>query len=86
LSLSNDRRHVLPQAESALDKFKWEVANELGLAEKIRQKGWGNMTTHDVGKIGGQMVKKMIAHAEADLAEQGRVALDDVETPPARSR
>lgn len=65
-----NREHVLPGAESALDRFKFEVARELGLDDKIRDVGWENMTTHEVGKIGGNMVRRMVGHAEKDLAAQ----------------
>lgn len=62
--------------ESILDEKKMEVAEELGLKEKIENVGWGNMTTKEVGKIGGQMggqiggqmVKKLITMAEAQMA------------------
>ena len=62
--------------ESLLDQKKVEVAEELGLKEKIENVGWENMTTKEVGKIGGQMgghiggqmVKKLVAMAEAQMA------------------
>ncbi len=62
------RRHVLPDAEPALDRFKYEVANDLGLDDDIRNRGWGDMTTREVGKIGGNMVRRMIERAERDMA------------------
>jgi len=71
--MTDDRRRVLrPEAESALDRFKWEVAAELGLDDKIRRDGWENMTTRDVGKIGGQMVKRMVGFAEKHLTDDDR--------------
>jgi len=63
---------VIPEASWALDRFKWEVAEDLGLAEKIRRVGWENLTTREVGMIGGQIVKRMIAAAEESLAEHER--------------
>jgi len=66
---------VVPEATWALDRFKWEVAEDLGLAEKIQRVGWENLTTREVGMIGGQMVKRMIAAAEESLAEAERQAL-----------
>jgi len=44
-----------PAARDALNKFKYEVADELGLMNKIKKVDWGNMTTREVGKIGGNM-------------------------------
>lgn len=64
------RRHVLPQAEPALDRFKYEVAGDLGLEDDIRTRGWENMTTREVGKIGGNMVRRMIERAERDMASE----------------
>jgi len=62
------RRHVLPEAEPALDRFKYEVAGDLGLADDIENRGWENMTTREVGKIGGNMVRRMIERAEREMA------------------
>ncbi len=62
------RRHVLPKAEPALDRFKYEVADDLGLKGDIQDRGWENMTTREVGKIGGNMVRRMIERAERDMA------------------
>lgn len=63
--------HILnPLARDALDRFKYEVASELGLIDKINNRGWGDMTTREVGKIGGNMVKKMIKMAEDNMVNQ----------------
>lgn len=62
-------RLLVPEAETALDRLKMETAKELGLTDEIEEKGWGNMTTREVGKIGGNMVKKMIAIAEKEMGK-----------------
>lgn len=62
--------------QEILDQKKYEVAEELGLKEKIDNVGWENMTTKEVGKIGGQlggkiggnMVKELITMAESQMA------------------
>ncbi|WP_350344900.1 alpha/beta-type small acid-soluble spore protein [Proteinivorax tanatarense] len=61
------RRSVVPGAEQMLDQYKYEVASELGLNQKIQSGGWNSMTTREVGQIGGQMVKRMIQEAEQQL-------------------
>jgi hypothetical protein len=66
------RETVVPQAESALDEFKYEVADELGLLEKIKSQGWGDMTTREVGRVGGQMVRRLIQAAEESLAQENK--------------
>lgn len=64
---------ILPK--SVLDEFKMEVANELGLTEKIQSQGWANMTSRECGyiggRIGGSMVKAMIRRAEESLKNGG---------------
>jgi len=62
------RRHVFPGAEEALDRYKYEVAGDLGLEDDIRERGWENMTTREAGKVGGNMVRRMIERAERDMA------------------
>ncbi len=70
--------------EQALDRKKWEAAEELGMKDKIDDAGWENMTTGDVGKIGGkvggqiggQMVKKLISMAESQMAPVAGEAAD----------
>ncbi len=67
--MANDHRPLLPESERALDRLKYEVAEDLGLDDDIQEKGWANMTTRQVGKIGGNMVRRLIKRAERDLAE-----------------
>ncbi|MEA4900394.1 alpha/beta-type small acid-soluble spore protein [Desulfitobacterium sp.] len=58
----------VPESEKQLDSLKWEVAEELHLDDDIQEKGFENMTTREVGKIGGNMVKKMVEYAEEQMA------------------
>lgn len=45
--------------ETLEDKLKYEIANELGLMDKISTDGWGGLTAKETGKIGGLIgVKK----------------------------
>lgn len=41
--------------ETPEDKMKYEIANELGLIDKINEKGWGGLTAKETGRIGGIM-------------------------------
>ena len=53
----NSNRIVVPGAREAMDKFKMEAANEVGVNLK---KGYnGDLTSREAGSVGGQMVKKM---------------------------
>ena len=39
--------------ETLEDKLKYEIANELGLMDKINEVGWGGLTAKESGRIGG---------------------------------
>jgi hypothetical protein len=67
---SNSNRPVNPAAENALDNMKFEIASELGIAEKVRSQGWSTMTSADCGRVGGQMVRKMIEQYESGLSNK----------------
>ena len=64
-SKSSNRAEV-PEAKEALDRFKMEVANELGVP---LSNGYnGNLTSAQNGSVGGYMVKKMIEAQEKQMA------------------
>ena len=63
--MANSRKHVVPAALEALDKFKMEAANEVGVNIK---KGYnGDISAKDAGSVGGQMVKKMVEAYENNI-------------------
>jgi len=49
---------LIPQARQAMDQFKMEAAQEVGV--NLKQGYNGDLTSQQAGSIGGQMVKKMI--------------------------
>ena len=49
---------VVPEAKKAMENFKMEAANEVGV--NLKQGYNGDLTAKQAGSIGGQMVKKMI--------------------------
>ena len=56
---------LVPEAKEALERFKMEAANEVGVT---LNKGYnGDLTSRQAGSIGGQMVKKMVEKYERDL-------------------
>ncbi|ABY94381.1 MULTISPECIES: alpha/beta-type small acid-soluble spore protein [Thermoanaerobacter] len=72
------RKKLYPKAENELDSLKQEVAEKLNLDDDIEKRGWENMTTREVGKIGGNMVKKMIKFAEKEMDERdGKIDEED---------
>ena len=67
MASSSNNRAAVPEAKAALNKFKYEVANEVGVSLK---EGYnGDLSAKDAGKIGGNMVKKMIQQAESQLSK-----------------
>ncbi len=40
------------------DLLKYEIAEELGLMEKVKKTGWKSLTAKESGRIGGIMTKK----------------------------
>ena len=49
--------NVVPEAREALNRFKMEAANEVGV--NLKQGYNGDLTSKQAGSIGGQMVKKI---------------------------
>ena len=56
---------AVPEAKGALDRFKFEVANELGVP--LTDGYNGNLTSKQNGSVGGYMVKKMIEAQERQM-------------------
>ena len=63
-------QNLVPEAKSALDKFKMEAASEVGVS--LNNGYNGDLTSRQAGSIGGQMVKKMIQKYENDLKNGNR--------------
>ena len=61
----NSNKKVVPEAKQALDKFKMEVANEVGV--NLKQGYNGDITAKEAGSIGGMMVKKMVEAYENSI-------------------
>ncbi len=51
-------------ADRGLQELKYEVAEDLGLSDDIQRRGFARMTTREVGKLGGHMVKRLIARGK----------------------
>ena len=63
--MTNSNSKVVPEAREALNKFKHEVASEVGVSLKDGYNG--NISAREAGKIGGQMVRKLIERAESQM-------------------
>ncbi|MBQ8733548.1 MAG: alpha/beta-type small acid-soluble spore protein [Anaerotignum sp.] len=66
----NSNRINVPEARAAMEQFKFEVANEIGVPLK---RGYnGDLTSAQNGYVGGYMVKKMIEQQEKMMAEKNQ--------------
>jgi small acid-soluble spore protein F (minor alpha/beta-type SASP) len=48
----------LTEAEKLREKIKYEIAEELGLREKVDELGWSGLTAEETGRIGGVMTNR----------------------------
>ena len=62
---SNSNQKLVPEAREALNKFKYEVASEVGVTLKDGYNG--DIASRDAGRIGGNMVRKLIETAERQM-------------------
>ena len=65
MATSSNNRKVVPEAMDALDEFKYEVASEVGV--NLKNGYNGDISSRDAGKIGGNMVRKLIQKAENQM-------------------
>ena len=68
MSSKTTNRLEVPEAKEALDRFKMEVADELGVP--LRHGYNGNLTSYQNGSVGGYMVKKMIEAQEKQMSDR----------------
>lgn len=64
---SNNNKLNIPEAREAMDKFKMECANEVGV--NLKEGYNGDLTSRQAGSVGGQMVKRMIESYEQKVSE-----------------
>lgn len=63
--MTSSNKKVVPEAMDSLERFKHEVAQEVGV--NLKNGYNGNISARDAGKIGGNMVRKMIEQAENQM-------------------
>ncbi len=66
--MARSNKNVVPEAMDSLERFKYEVASEVGV--NLKNGYNGNISAKDAGKIGGNMVKKLIEQAENQMANK----------------
>lgn len=53
------KQEKMTPRELELEKMKYEIADELGLSEMVKDKGWENMTARETGRVGGVMSRRL---------------------------
>ena len=66
MSSKNNNKINVPEARQAMNQFKMEAANEVGV--NLKQGYNGDLTSRQAGSVGGQMVKKMIESYEKNMS------------------
>ena len=56
---------AVPEAKAAMDRFKTEVASEIGI--NLKEAYNGDLNSREAGSIGGEMVKRMVKNYEQNL-------------------
>lgn len=63
--MNSSNKTMVPEAQDAMNRFKMETANEVGV--NLKQGYNGDLTSRQAGSVGGQMVKKMIKSYEESM-------------------
>ena len=64
--MTNSRSKMeVPEAKAAMNRFKTEVASELGV--NLKEGYNGDLTSREAGSIGGEMVRQMIKKKEESM-------------------
>ena len=70
--MSSNKKTMVPNAREAMNKFKMEAANEVGV--NLKQGYNGDLTSKQAGSVGGQMVKKMAPMRTVKYIRKNRTA------------
>ena len=73
MSSKSSNKINIPEAREAMDKFKMEAAQEVGV--DLKQGYNGHLTSREAGSVGGQMVKKMSTIRTANYTRADRTAI-----------
>ena len=65
MASNNTNRMEVPEAKEAMNRFKMEVANEIGV--NLKEGYNGDLTSREAGSVGGEMVRQMIKKQEESM-------------------
>ena len=75
---SSSNRLNVPEARQAMDQFKMQAANEVGV--NLKNGYNGDLTSREAGSVGGQMVKKIWPERTTKYDRQSRTAMGHMQT------
>ena len=78
MSNSNNNRINVPQAKEAMNQFKMQAAQEVGV--NLTNGYNGHLTSREAGSVGGQMVKNICPGRTAKYERQSRTAMSHMQT------
>ncbi len=78
MASKNNNQINVPQAREAMDKFKMQAAQEMGV--NLKQGYNGDLTSREAGSVGGQMVKKMCPVRTKKYEREIRIAMGHLQT------
>ena len=78
MSNSNNNQINIPQAREAMDRFKMQAAQEVGV--NLTNGYNGHLTSREAGSVGGQMVKNICPGRTAKYERQSRTAMSHMQT------
>ena len=78
MSNNNNNQINIPQAREAMDRFKMQAAQEVGV--NLTNGYNGHLTSREAGSVGGQMVKKMCPVRTASYDRHNRIAPGHMKT------
>ena len=78
MSSKNNNQLNIPQARNAMDQFKMQAAQEVGV--NLTNGYNGHLTSREAGSVGGQMVKKMSPIRSAKYDRHNRTAMGHIQT------
>ena len=73
MSNSNNNQINVPQAREAMDRFKMQAAQEVGV--NLTNGYNGHLTSREAGSVGGQMVKKMYSIRKTKFERKCRISV-----------
>ena len=59
MKMSKARHRSRPKPLTAKDRLKLAIAEQLGLLERIRREGWGNLSAQECGQVGGLLARTL---------------------------